>query len=113
MKTAKIFYDHLTITQEVTVELDRYHIDVSEKEELIQLVDETMHHRILDLILRNLPQDKHEMFLTNFHKAPHDPSLLEFLKKEISVDFEKQIADEANKIKKEILAEIKRAKRVK
>lgn len=106
----KIFYDHLTIREEVTLELDKYQISSVEKEEIIQLVDENIHHRVLDVIFTHLPKDKHEIFLKKFHHAPHDSQLLDFLKTEVS-NIEELISDEAKKVKQEILNELKRAKR--
>ncbi len=100
---AKIFYDHLVVHEEITAELDKYNIRVEEKEELIQLVDQTLHHHVLDVILTHLPKEKHEEFLTKFHKAPHDESLLDYIK-----DFEEEIIKEAKKVKLELLAEIKK-----
>lgn len=106
----KIFYDHLTRICEVTDELNRHKISVEEREELIALVDENIHQRMLDVILKNLPKEKHEDFLIKFHHKPHDPNLLDYLVKEIK-DIEKIILGEAEKIKKEILKEIKNAQR--
>ena len=103
---AKIFYDHLVIREEITVELDKYSLVREEKEELVQLVDETLHHQILNIILTHLPKDQHRGFLEKFHKTPHDESLLKYIK-----DFEQEIIKEAQKIKRELLSEIKRVVR--
>lgn len=99
----KIFYDHLVLREEVTIELDKYAVRAEEKEELIQLVDETLHHQILNTILTHLPKEKHREFLEKFHQAPHDKSLLEYIK-----NFEEEIIKTAEKIKSELLLEIKR-----
>lgn len=107
----KIFYDHLTVIEEVTTELDLYKISPDEREELVRIVDETMHHRILDLILTHLPKDKHHTFLTGFHQNPQDLKHLEFLRREISAEIDQKIKEEAKKVKQEILAEIKRARK--
>lgn len=106
----KIFYDHLTITEELIFELDGFQIDQIEREEIIRLVDENIHHRVLDIILKKLPKEKHEEFLTKFHNNPGDNKLLDELKKDIA-DIEKLISEEASKVKKEILKEIKNAQR--
>lgn len=103
----KVFYDHLVIREEITEELDRYELTIDEREEIVRLVDETLHHHVLDVILTHLPKEKHQKFLAEFHKAPHDPKLLEDLKNDFS-DIEEKISDEAKRIKKELLAEIKR-----
>jgi len=108
---AKIFYDHLIKIEEVTVELDNYELTLEEREEFISLIDETLHNHTLNVILSHLPQQHHENFLSMFHKEPHKPELLDFLKKETLVDIEEKIRGEAEIVKKEILAEIKKAKR--
>ena len=107
----KIFYDHLTVIEEVTSAFDKYSVPAEEREELEKLIDQTVHHEVLNTILTNLPKEKHEEFLTKFHAAPHDKELLEYLKKEIKIDIEKEISLQAKRIKKELLEEIKRAKK--
>lgn len=105
---AKIFYDHLVVREEIIKELDKYEIDAVEREEIVRLSDETLHHHTLDVILRSLPKEKHSDFLHKFHQSPGDEGLLEYLKQEVE-DIEKLISIEAKKVKKEILAEIKRS----
>lgn len=107
---AKIFYDHLTLVEEVVVELDKYQLSDDEKEELVRIVDENMHTEVLHTILTLLPKEKHEKFLRDFHSSPGEIRHLEFLKNEIE-DVEKEIENVAKRVKREILAEIKRAKR--
>lgn len=104
----KIFYDHLTVTHKIIAEIDRYKIDVVEREEIIQLIHENTHHRVLHVILDNLSKSKHEEFLTKFHKVPHDPQLLDYLKKEIE-NIETLISEEAKLVGKEILACVKKS----
>ncbi len=108
---AKIFYDHLVIIEEVIQELDNYQLTKDDREELIRLIDQNLHHSVLNLILNNLPAEKHEQFLSDFHKTPHDKKLLEYLKKEVSADIDEKIKKEAQRVKKEILAEIKRSQK--
>jgi hypothetical protein len=108
---SKIFYDQITIVEEIETELNSYQLSSDEKSELLSLVDQTVHHEVLNTILTHLPKEKHEHFLTKFHAAPHDKALLDYLKKEIKIDIEKEIFLQAKKIKRELLAEIKRAKK--
>ncbi|MCL4390292.1 MAG: hypothetical protein M1484_00030 [Patescibacteria group bacterium] len=107
----KIFYDHLVLREEVIAVLDKHEIAVEEREELIELVDETLHHRVLDVILTHLPAAKHEEFLTKFHQAPHDPKLLNYLQAQTPVDIEAAIRAAAAAAKQELLDEIKRARK--
>lgn len=104
----QIFYDHLVLREDIEVELDHYKIDINDREEILRLADETLHHEVLNVILTRLPKEKHQKFLTHFHKNPSDPKLLVELKKDIA-DIEEEIKKIAAKIKKEILQEIKRA----
>lgn len=107
---SKIFYDHLVVREEIIAELDKHVIAVEEREELVQLADETLHHHVLDIILSSLPAEKHEEFLVKFHNTPFDEKLLDYLK-EIDKDIEQKISSEAKKVKDELLTEIKRAKK--
>lgn len=107
---SKIFYDHLVAREEVTAELDKTEISLEERTELVSIIDETLHHHVLNTILAHLPAEKHEEFLKKFHQAPHDEKLLDYLKKEAKLDIEEKIREDTKKVKAELLAEIKRAK---
>ncbi|HUW24774.1 MAG TPA: hypothetical protein VMW04_04075 [Patescibacteria group bacterium] len=108
---SKIFYDHLIKIEEVIVELEGHQLEDGEKEELISLIDDTFHHQTLNLILSHLSSGQQENFLTRFNEAPYDPDLLNFLKETITDDVEEMIKKEAEKIKKEILSDIKKSQR--
>lgn len=108
---SKVFYDHLIKIEEVVMEFDGQEIAIEEREELIGLIDQTIHHHTLVLILDHLPREHHETFLTRFHQTPHDPKLLLFLKENVSIDIEETIRTKAQQIKKEILQEIKKSRK--
>lgn len=76
----RIFYDHYVNIGEIITEIERLEIDTAEKEELARLVDETVHHEMVHVILMHLPEEHHEEFLERFHAKPHDPALLDYLK---------------------------------
>lgn len=107
---AKLFYDHLVVIEEIITELDNHNISPLDRRELLDLMDQTLHHHVLNTILKHLPYEKHEKFLIDLHSTPHDRRLMDYLKAEIKVDIEEKIKEETAKIKKEILAEIKKAK---
>ncbi|MFZ5844850.1 MAG: hypothetical protein ACOY0S_00065 [Patescibacteria group bacterium] len=108
---SKIFYDHLIVFEEVIAELDRHPLNPQERQELIALIDETMHHHILDLILSHLPREHHETFLSRFHQAPHNPKLLVFLREVIAIDIEAAIRARAQEVKKQTLAAIHKSRK--
>src|SRR3989338_410776 len=99
----KLFYDHLIIDlEDVYAEIEHLEIDGKTRRRLIHIVDDTTHHTILDTILSHLSQDKHESFLDRFHRAPHDPEHLTFLKVEVA-DIEEKIKSTVQKVKKQLL----------
>lgn len=106
---AKVFYDHLIKIQEIEEELGKYELDVVEKEEILRLADEQIHIRVLDVILRHLPKDKHNDFLIKFHQAPHEEKLLEYLSIEADKDIAAKIETEAKWARDEILSEVRRS----
>jgi hypothetical protein len=106
---SKIFYDHLVIREEIDFELNRYHISAVEKDEIIDIIDQTLHHHILNVILNYLPKDKHDEFITKFHSSPGDETLIEYLKIHAHPEIETEIKKQAAKVKKEILADIKKS----
>ncbi len=104
----KLFYDHLVMIDEVFAEIDLLEISNDEKKEMRQLIDEMAHHAVLTHVLDILPRDHHEDFLTRFHAAPHDLSIIKYLEKKIEKDIHAEIATVGNRLKKEIRKEFKK-----
>lgn len=109
---AKLFYDHLIVLEEVENALKSEKLDSEEREELHQLIDEIIHHRVLGCILDHLPREHHEEFLDRLHQAPYDESLIGYLQEKTpsEVDMEEEIKEEVGKLKEELLVEIKKKK---
>ena len=103
---SKVFYDHLIELDDLRSEIDVYTSSLEEKEELWQLVDEIIHHRILHLILDNLDHKDHTEFIEFYHKCPHDEVIVVFIKERIGDKYEEIIKNEAKKISDEIMKEI-------
>lgn len=108
----KTFYHHLTFIDDILTELDGYHMDRLDREEIVELVHQIMLHHSLNVILNHLPRQHHETFLEAFKADPTDERHWELLRAEIKEDIEAAIKSQAEKIKKEILLEVKRSKRV-
>jgi hypothetical protein len=107
---SKIFYDHLVIREEIDGELNNYKLDKEEKDELIDIIDQTFHHHILNVILNHLPKDKHPEFISRLHTDPGNDSLMEYLKDQIGPYIEEEIKKQSRVVKAEILSEIRKAK---
>lgn len=106
----RVFYDHLVLIQDVILELDVHDLDLEEREELLDLIDQTIHHSMLDLILTHLPSDRHSEFITKFQTAPYDLALLDYLKVYVP-DIDVKITTHAQKIKNDLRSEIHKARR--
>lgn len=102
----KVFYDHLILIEDIIVSLDTHGVPVSEKRSLLTFIDETIHSYVLDTILTHLPKEHHEHFLFEFTRAPHQPSLLDFLKKKTKVDIEQEIKKTVEHVKKKVLKDL-------
>jgi len=103
---SKVYYDYLIVLDDV----DKYIKDVAETEgerhELWQIVDEIVHHKVLECVLDNLPKEYHEEFLNKFEEAPHDLSLMDYLKEKISDNIEELIKQEIGGLATELLEEL-------
>ena len=99
---SKIFYDHLVGIDEITVLVDS---------DLALVIDNTMHHHILDEILTHLPVEHHKSFLEKLSHAPHDPGLLIFIQEVTVIDIEKAIKNRAKAVKKELLHTIRSSRK--
>jgi len=98
----KIFYDHLVRLEEVLVEFKQGELTLEERETVLDIADETVHTRVLKVILDRLPLHRHRLFLNRFHKEPYRAELMDFLKRETGVNIEKLIEIEAEKVKRRL-----------
>jgi hypothetical protein len=105
---SKIFYDHLLVLNEVEGAIRLNVSSLEEKEELWQIIDELIHHRVMAIILENLPREHHEEFLEKFTLAPYDQKLIVYLNDKSAKKIEDLIRKEAKKIESEIIKEIKK-----
>ena len=108
---SKIFYDRFIILEEIEVELDNLGLESEERQELDQLIDEMIHHRVLDRILTHLPKEHHAEFLDRFHKAPYDKGLLDYLNEKVERSVEEHVREEMRELKKEILEDVLTSKK--
>ncbi len=99
---SKVFYDHLTLIEEIFTEVDSAEMTVEEKKQAKKKIDDLVHHKVLTKILDLLPREYHEEFLIRFHAAPHDHRHLLFLKEKASIDIQSELILLSNNLKKEL-----------
>lgn len=101
----KFFYQKLVTITDIKNLLENQDLALEEKEELLILTKDTLHHRIIETVLTHLPEEHHQDFLTAFTEKPHDKGILGFLKEKVE-DIEEKIIEIVEKVKQEILADL-------
>lgn len=109
----KVFYDKFIFFEELEIEVGKLVLNKEEKQETERLIDEITHHRVLERILTHLPRHYHAEFLDRFHHSPYDESLIDYLNEKIEKSVEEHVKEETEKIKKEILEDIKTSRKKK
>ncbi|KKQ34213.1 MAG: hypothetical protein US50_C0057G0003 [Candidatus Nomurabacteria bacterium GW2011_GWB1_37_5] len=108
---AKLFYDHLILLDEILMEIDILDLPVHKKTKGKKIIDEIVHHKVLIYILDYLPKVHHREFLERLYQNPADLAHLTFLQEKTERDIQMDLVVLGKKIKKEILAEIKKHKK--
>lgn len=103
---SKLFYDHLLVLEELEHHIKSATQTPEEREELWNIVDEIIHHKVLGCILDRLPYDYHHEFLAKFHESPYDETLLEYLNEKIEGNVEEVIKGQMVSLEKEMLEEL-------
>ncbi|MEK7526120.1 MAG: hypothetical protein AAB546_01430 [Patescibacteria group bacterium] len=99
-----IFWDDYLELDDVYKHIGKISSSPDEKNELANVIDELVHHRLMGCILENLDKQHHEEFLFKFSSNPGDADLSEYLKQRIKNDFGQLVKLEVEKLKKEILS---------
>jgi hypothetical protein len=100
---SRIFYDDLLDLQKVEKGIKKVAKTKPEQEELWQMVDEIVHHRLLGCILTHLPDEHHSEFLHHFSSRPHDENLFHYLQERISHDVKEFLKAEIRLISAEVM----------
>ena len=105
---SKLFWDHLIAFETLELDIKQVINAPEELDEMRNLIDEILHHRILGIIFDHLPEEHHEEFLNLFHKAPFDTKLINYINKKSGKDIEAVIKMEADLILTELTGDIKK-----
>lgn len=105
---SKIFYDNLLDLGEIEKAIKKASKTTEERDELWQIVDEIVHHKIMGCVLDRLPIQHHTEFLERFEQAPQDENLLGYLKDKIGENVEELLRQELGNLAYELLESIKK-----
>ncbi len=101
----KHFYSDIIEIETLIVELDTLDISPQQKQHLIKIAQDTIHHTILDIILSELSEEDKKVFLENHAENDHD-KIWVHLKEKIA-NIETKIKFTADMLKKELHEDLK------
>lgn len=99
---SKIFFDYLIEIDEVKLHIDKVATSHEEKEDLWNLVDEFVTHRIISSILSELDETVHNEFLCMFLDKPYGMEIVDYLNEKLPLPFENLINDKMRQIVSEL-----------
>lgn len=104
----KYFYTHLIEIESVITELDKMELSTEQKLHLTGLIDSSIHHNILDVILSELSEPDKVIFL-NHLKGDDESKIWQFLNEKVD-NIEDKIKKCANDLKVKLHEDLKEAK---
>ncbi len=107
----KNFFSHLITTEDLESELENLKMTNDEKIHVMKLIDESIHHTILDAILSELSEQDKKEFLKHLDSEDHD-LIWEFVNGKID-NIEDKIKKAADEIKEELHQDVNSTKEVK
>lgn len=102
------WYSHLIEIESIVVELDQLDLTNEQKKHLASLVDESLHHTILDAILTELSEEDKRIFLKHVASGSHD-QIWQFLFDKVD-KIEDKIKKAAEDLKTELHDDLKEAR---
>ena len=98
-----LFFDKLIVLDKLDLHIKKKYESNEERQELWQMVEEIIHHKVMGCCLDHLPKEHHNEFLDLFHKSPYDENLLKFLSDKTKKDMKKIIKEEIKMLTKDLL----------
>lgn len=107
----KYFFTHLIEYESIFIEFEKLEFSEDEKKHLAHLIDENLHHKVLDAVLSELNEEDKKTFLLHLHKDEHE-KIWELLNKRVD-NIEDKIKKAAEELKAEIHKDLKEAHKLK
>lgn len=105
----KYFYTHLIEIESVITELDKMDLSKEEKLYLAKLLDDSLHHTILDAIFSELSEEDKRIFISHLTEGKHD-KIWKFLNEKVD-GVEEKIKKVAEDLKKELHEDLQEVKK--
>lgn len=107
---SKLFWDHLIRFDELIHELKQLPFSNEEQAELIELIDSTYHHHILEEILSALPNSEHDRFMQMLSDRPDDQEIMVYVMRFVP-DIEARIKNRSLQVRDILRHEIHNTKK--
>ena len=107
----KHFFSHLVQLDAIHLHIEELALEDSQREEIIELIDNSLYHTILDAILSELSEEDKKIFLSHMVEDDHD-KIWKLLNSKIE-NIDDKIKKAAEVIKKELHEDIESTKSVK
>lgn len=102
------FYSHLIEIESIIVELDKLDLSKEQKLHLTGLIDSSLHHTILDVVLSELSLGDKRVFLNHLQEDDHD-KIWQLLNEKVD-NIEEKIKKTADDLKSQLQKDLKEAK---
>ena len=106
----KHFYKHIIEIETVYSVLDIMDFEEQERQELIVIIDTTIHHTVIDVILSELSEKDKKIFLSHYAEKNHD-KLWKHVNEKID-KVEHKINKAVNLLLKELHEDVQEAKKI-
>ncbi|KKR44881.1 MAG: hypothetical protein UU51_C0004G0018 [Microgenomates group bacterium GW2011_GWC1_41_20] len=104
---SKLFFDNIIMFEEVDKAIKNVASSTEELNELRDIVDGIVNHKVVEKVLDKLPKEHHEGFLALFHKCPHDEvTIFEYINQKSGRDIREELENDLKSISSDILHEL-------
>jgi hypothetical protein len=101
----KVFYHYLVPLDDSVALIENAELLEKEKEKLIDIIHSIYDHKIVEIILNNIPIDHHERFIGMLAINPADIEIISYLKSH-NIEIDNIIQNTGKEIHQEIIAMI-------
>ena len=98
------FYSHLVEIDTIVTEMDVLDLNAEEKNELVRIVETTVHHVVLNTVLKELTEEDKKQFLAHLAENKHS-ELWKMLTEKVP-DIHEKIKQSVHSVKKEMTDDI-------
>ena len=104
-----LFYTHLlTDHQQLLETLEQLTLNRQEKSQALSLINQTIHHVVIDTILENLDDRHHQRIIARIQIAPDDRSIIDLINTLINQDIEQLLRRRLTAIYLDLLEDLRR-----